>query len=224
MLGISFNNVDKSSFLSLKRDFIIHPLAASATYFVNAYGISASVVGESATLAAAAAKPLFDARLPTFTVNDNSGTSLTCTVRITGRRFGRQFYQDVSSTGAASGTAVAATHLMDEITSVKIIAISNNAASDTISVGFDDTWLGLSCPISKITDLRMILRDNNGTVDSGALFATSFVAARVKVPSAGVDIKTLYAAIAANNIYMIEYEASNGGQEFFPRSNGLRFR
>lgn len=223
-LGISFNNVDKSSFLGLKRDFIIHPLAASNTYFVNAADISAVSAGSVLTLTAAAAKPLFDARLPTVTSVDSSGTNLSITVRITGRRFGVQFYQDVTATGTGGGETVKATHLMDEITSVKVIAVANNAASDTCSVGFDDSWIGLSCPIRKITDLRMAIRDNNGTLDSGALFATSFTAARVKLPSSGIDLKSLFTTIAANNIYMIEYEAAGGQQEVFPRSNGLRFR
>src|SRR3972149_9304529 len=97
-LGISYQNVDKASFLGLRRDHLLFPLAADTDYLSAATeggaqaakNISASVVGTVVNRSAQGIRPLIYGRRPTVTTVDNAGTNLSVTVRMVGRRFGRQ--------------------------------------------------------------------------------------------------------------------------------------
>lgn len=230
-LGLSHKNMDREGFMALVRDDIIYPLAADADYFSSAtdggsqaaVSITSAVVGDTINRSATGKKPLFYARRPTLTLTDASGTSLTLTVRLTCRRFGRTFTQDISSTGASSGTAVSGTRVCDEVVSIKIIEISNAAASDTAAIGFDGAWIGLRMPFASEKSFRMVHKIAAGTPDSGGPKTQANISADlVNVVDAAIDLSTLYSAvIAVTHHYLIEYIA-DGPTPGFQRS-GYRF-
>jgi hypothetical protein len=223
-LGISYRNVDKNSFLSIVRDDLFHPLAASTTFFVNAQTLNGLVVGTALTLTANAAAPMIYGRRPSITTFDNASSDLTCTVRVVGRRWGKQITQDIAATAGGTGATFTGTRILDEIVSATVVAVANNGASDTISVGFDDSWLGLVYPIRLKSDIRMVWRDVNGTPDNLPKFNSDLTAAMLNLKDSAIDVKTLYsAAIAATHSYTIEYEAGGAGIENFDRK-GLRFK
>ena len=231
-LGISYQNVDKASFLGLRRDHLLFPLAADTDYLSAATeggaqaakDISASVVGTVVNRSAQGIRPLIYGRRPTVTTVDNAGTNLSVTVRIVGRRFGRQGTQDVTATGAGGGETVAGSRVVDEIVSQTIIAIANNTTSDTLAIGLDDSWLGLTAPIRAKSDLRMIMKSDNGTPNStGTRYSADFTAAMVNLRDSAFDFNALFsAALAVTDQYIVEYEASAAGVETFDRK-GLRF-
>lgn len=223
-LGISYRNVDKNSFLSLVRDVIVHPVTTSTTFFANAVSISAASVGSTITLGANAAAPLMFARRPNIVVTDNASSDLSLTLRIVGRRFGKQITQDIAFTAGAGTTPISGTRVIDEIVSAKLIAIAANAASDTISIGFDDSWVGLMAPIRLKTDIRMVLRDVAGTPDTLVKLQSDVTAAMVNLRDSAIDLKALYSsAVLTTHIYTVEYEAGGAGIENWDRK-GLRFQ
>lgn len=230
-LGLSHKNMDPNGFMGLIREDILLPIAADSNYFSSttdggsqgAKDIAASVAGDSIFRSATGKRPLFYARRPTITTVDNSGTNLSVTVRLSCRRFGRLFTQDITATGAGGGETVAGTRVCDEILSMKIISISNNAASDTLSVGFDDSWLGLRVPFKSHKSIRMVYKIANGTPDAnGPKKESDMTAALVNTTDAALDVKTLYSsAIAVTDRYLIEYIGDGAVLEF--QRVGMRF-
>ncbi len=231
-LGISYQNVDKTSFLGLRRDHLLFPLAADTNYLSAATAggaqaavdISASVIGDAVNRSAQGIRPLIYGRRPTITTVDASGTNLSVTVRIVGRRFGRQVTQDITATGAGGGETVAGSRVIDETVSMSIVAISNNAASDTLAVGIDDSWLGLTAPFRAKSDLRMVMKAASGTPDAtGTRYSADITAAMVNLKDSALDLNALFSAtLAVTDQYIVEYEASAAGIETFDRK-GLRF-
>lgn len=212
-IGITHKNFDPTSFPALVRETIEKPIASDTNYFSSAtsggaqgsFDISASTVGTTVFLSSEAARPLYYARRPQATMTDASGTTLRVTLRVTGKRFGRPVVQNIDL--VASGTAVQGTRVIDEITEVKIIAITANAASDVLIVGFDDSWLGLKQPIKSKNDINMVYKIANGTPDAaGPKMKGDLTAAMVNLQDAAIDVKTLYSsAIAVTDQYLIEY-------------------
>lgn len=207
----------------LVRENLIKPVALDVDFFVTAADISAAAVGASLTLTAAAARPLYHARMPSITTVDNSGTNLSVTVRIAGRRFGKLFYQDITATGAGGGETVSGTHVIDEIVSCKIVAISNNAASDTVAVGFDGKWLGLSKPFKSYKSIKMMLRVDNGTPETTPrvytdLSTTTALGGR----NSAVNVAALFSNDTIDGVedYCFEYLAD---EPMLLPSGGLRF-
>lgn len=233
-LGITYNQIDKDSFLGLAREDFHWPLALDVDYFSAAtaggaqgnFDISASVAGTSVFLSAQAAKPLYHARRPSISITDASGTSLTCTVRIVGRRFGELVTQDIVSAAAQSGTIVTTqgSKTIDEVVSVTILAIANNTTSDILSVGFGGGWLGLRMPIRSWKDVKMILKVATVTPDAaGPKISSDLSSSLVNAADASIDIETLYSAtIAVTHSYFVEYNAASPGKGF-ARRKGLRF-
>lgn len=208
----------------LVRENIIKPVALDIDFFVAASSIATAAVGDSLTLTAAAARPLYHARMPSITTVDNSGTNLSVTVRLACRRFGKLFYQDITATGAGGGETVSGTSVVDEIVSAKIVAISNNAASDTVAVGFDGKWIGLGRPFKSYKSIKMMLRVDNGTPEttprvSSDLSSTTALGGR----DSAVDVASLFSNDTIDGVedYCFEYIA-DGEPELLP-SGGLRF-
>ena len=231
-LGIDFNNVDKSSFLGLIRDTVIYAPALDTNYFSAAtdggaqatIDISAAVAGTALNRSVSGKRPLMWGRRPTITSVDASGTNLSITVRLVGRRFGRQVTQDITATGAGGGETVEGTKIIDEMVSMTVVAISNKAASDTVAVGFDGKWIGLRAPFRSYKDIRLVMKNAGGTPDvDGAKYSASITSAMCKPQEGGFDLNALYSAvIAVTHIYDIEYEAAGAGVFSFDRK-GLRF-
>lgn len=231
-LGISYQNVDKSSFLGLRRDHLLFPLAADTNYLSAATAggaqaavdISASVVGDLVNRSAQGIRPLIYGRRPAITTVDAAGTNLSVTVRVVGRRFGRQVTQDITATGAGGGETVNGSRVVDEIVSMTIIAIANNAASDTLAVGIDGVWLGLTAPLRAKSDVRMVMKAAAGTPDAtGTRYSADVTAAMVNLKDSALDLNALFSALlAVTDQYIVEYEASAAGIETFDRK-GLRF-
>ena len=233
MLGITFSQVDKDSFLGLEREDILLPVAADADYFSSAtdggaqaaVSITSAVAGTAINRSATGKRPLIYGRRPSITSVDNSGTNLSVTVRIKGKRFGDEVVQDITATGAGGGETVLGTKVVDEVTSITVIAISNAAASDTLSVGFDGRFLGLAKPIRAYTDVRMVFKIANGTPDAaGPKYTADFTSSIVKVADSSIDVYTLYSntSVAVTDRYVVEYLAGAASKGFFRRS-GLRF-
>jgi hypothetical protein len=227
-VGITHQNLDPQSFLALMREQIILPIAQDANYFSSAtsggaqgsFSLTSAVPGTSVFLSTEAAKPLYYARRPQITMTDASGSDLRVAVRITGKRFGRTVIQDIDA-GATSGTAVAGSRVIDEITSVVVKSIMSPAASDTLVVGFDDSWLGLQYPIKSKNDIKMVYKIANGTPDAaGPKVSSDITAAMVNIQDAALDVKALYSAtaIAVTDRYLLEYFVAPGSPQFVVRS------
>lgn len=234
-LGISLDQIDKDSFLGLAREELVFPIAALANYFTSAtaggvqgnFVISAAVVGTDVFRSTQAAKPLYYARRPSLTITDASGVTLTCTVRVVGRRFGELVTQDIVAGTAVSATPVTSngSRVIDEIISVTILAISNQAASDTLSIGVDDSWLGLMRPIRSFRDVKMVYKIAAATPSAaGPLQVTDMTSVLVNVRDSALDVKALHAAvaIAVTDRYLVEYIAAGSGRGF-ARRKGFRF-
>lgn len=218
-VGIGHQNMDPTGHLALVRETIELPIAADTNYFSSAtsggaqgdFSLASSVVGDSVFLSTEAAKPLYYARRPQATMTDASGSTLRVTIQIVGKRFGKSITQTIDLT--TSGTAVQGTRVLDEITSVKIISLTANAASDVLIVGFDDSWLGLKQPIKSKNDINMVYKISSGTPDSaGPKTKSDLTAAMVNVQDAAIDVKALYGAtaIAVTDRYLVEYFSAGG--------------
>jgi hypothetical protein len=127
---------------------------------------------------------------------------------------------------------VAGTSVIDEITSAAITAISNNAASDTMSLGFDGTRLGLMYPIKSVKSVKFLEKLVAGAPDAnagatagaaGAIATTGSIRAGsvlqsstyVKVSDSSIVVSALYndVVIAATDRYIVEYFV-DGADEF----------
>lgn len=229
--GLSHKNMDPQGFMALVREDILLPIAADTNYFSSAtdggaqaaVNISASVAGDVVNLSATGKRPLFYGRLPTITTVEASGTALAVTVRLTCKRFGRMFYQDIAALTGVGSQTVKGSRLVDEVTAMTILSISGNAASDTLAVGFDDSWLGLRAPFKSNASIKMVYKIAAGTPDAnGPKMSSDVTAAMVKAnKDSGIDVNTLFSgAIAVTDRYLVEYIA-DGEPSFFLRS-GLR--
>lgn len=242
-MGIVTSNLSPQSFLRLRREALDLPLAADVDYFSSAsaggaqgsQSIAAAAVGTAAFLSAiATAAPVRYGRLPTLTITDAAfASALSVTVRIVGRRFGRQVVQSITATSSSiTPVTVAGTSVIDEIVSAAITAISNNAASDTMSLGFDGTRLGLMAPIKSVKSVKFLEKLVSGAPDAnagatagaaGAIATTGSIRAGsviqsstyVKVSDASIDVAALFnnVAIAATDRFIVEYLA-DGADEF----------
>lgn len=237
-LGITAENFSPQSFARMENEFISPQLAADVDYFSAAtaggaqasFGIAAATAGTAVPLSQiATVAPLRRARLPTLTITDAAfASALSVTVRITGRRFGRTVRQDITATSTnTTPVTVAGTHVLDEVTSVAITAISNAAASDTCSIGFDGTRVGLRKPIRTVKAVKYVEKlvggvltadssnasatagapgvvGSNGTVRAGSALQS---ATYVKVTDASLDVSALYGsvAIAATDTFIVYY-------------------
>lgn len=220
-MGIGLEQIDPNGFLALTREDILLPIATDDDYFTSAtsggtpgnFSVTSAVPGTAVFLSAQAAKPLFYGRRPQATMVDNTGGDLRMTLRITGRRFGRPVVQDISLT--TSGTAVQGSRVIDEIVDIKIVSITAPAASDTVRVGFDDSWIGLTRSILNKNSIKMIYKIANGTPDAnGPKIRTDITAAMVEAKSSAIDVKTLFsAAIAVTDRYLIEYFANGNTKD-----------
>lgn len=232
--GLTYDNVDKDSFLGLKREVFMWPIALDVDYFSSAtsggaqgnFDCSASSAGTTVFKSLEAARPLYYARRPTLTITDASGTTLACVVRVVGRRFGEQVTQDITSGTAINATAVTAqgSRAIDEVVSLTILSISGNTTSDTLSVGLSGKWLGLMHPIRSWKDVKMIQKISTVTPDStGPRSSADLSSSLVTAVDSAVDIETLYSAtIAVTHSYLVEYIAAGSGKGF-ARRKGLRF-
>ncbi len=138
-LGIAQSNIAQGSLLSLKQE-TLHYIAQNTTFIVNNADISSSSVGDTLTLAAGASDVILP--VPDFVIvtpTDNDAATMTVSVLVTGNRMGKKVSEEISVTG---DTAATGTVLFDEVTEVKITAISGNAASDLLDVGFSATAAG----------------------------------------------------------------------------------
>jgi hypothetical protein len=203
-LGLTHKNMDPNGFPSLIREDVLLPIAADVDYFSSATDggaqgakdISASVAGDSIFRSATGKRPLFYARRPTITTVDNSGTTLAVTVRLTCRRFGRTFTQDIVAAAGVGSQTVAGSRVCDEVVAAKIVSIAANAASDTLSIGFDDSWIGLHYPIKDLNSVCMVYKIAAGTPDAnGPKKRTDLTAAMINA-SANVNFFILKSPVA----------------------------
>lgn len=214
-VGIVASNVSPQSFLKLRREHILFPLAAVDDFFATtaANSIASAAAGTAVVLTAPGALSLTYARLPQVTATDALGSTLAVTVRLVGRRFGKRVQQDISTSGGTQ--TVNGTLCLDQLVSATIIAISGNAASDTLKIGFADSRVGLFNPIRSVKSVKLITKFAAGTpsaAQSGSTIQTSTI---VKVADSSVDVKALFSntAIAVTDQYLIEYLA-DGPDEF----------
>lgn len=220
-LGIGHKNLDPQGFAALRRE-VLYSVAADDDFYVASTSIAAATVGTALTVTTNGAKAAMHAFLPAIAVTDNSGTNLTCSVLIVGRRFGRRVEQTIVNPGGAGTTTTDGSLVIDEMVSATIVAIANNAASDTIKIGFQGKRLGLSAPIASVESVRMVLRDNNGTVDAAPKLSADFSSTNVKVADSSIDLNNLYsAAFDANDRYLVEY-VMDGNPQFW-LAQGSRF-
>ncbi len=233
-LGITGSNVSPQAFLKLQRDVLMYPPAADANYFSSAtdgstqgnFSIASATVGTPVFLSVGGKRPLRIGRLPTMTVTDASGSTLTCTVRIVGRRFGRLVTQDLVM--VSSGTLVTGTKVIDEMTSATIVAIANNTTSDVLVLGTDGTRYGLTKPIKSVKSVKLTEKFLLGAPDTGDSTTTAGIRAGSTLQTSSVvfvedsSIKMTATGMytggteVATDIYVVEY-VTDGLDEWVPQ-------
>lgn len=241
-LGIVTKNLSPNSFLRHVREEISLPLIATTNYFSSAtsggaagsMSIAASASGDAVLLSAAAAMPVRYGRLPTITLTDAAfGSAIVLTVRITGKRFGKTVVQDITATSVDTNPlTVAGTRVLDEVTSAKIVSVTNNTTSDTLQLGFDGTRLGLAHEVSTVKALRLVEKivsgatnangqatagaagavSSNGTLRAGSVVKSSSV---LFTADSSIDVNALYATtVASTDRYIVEYYAGGASDEY----------
>lgn len=204
------------------------PIAATANYFssatdgggVGSFSCAASISGAEIFRSAQGKKSLHYGRLPAVVKTDASGTTLQVVVVLEGYRLG-VFQRETISLIAAGTETVKSTKLFDEISKAYIASIIGNAASDTIQIGFDDSWLGLPFQISSKDAIRSVYKISSATPDAnGPKVNTDITDAMVKLEKfgSGIDVKALYAAtaIAVTDRYLMKI-INNGSQSILNR-------
>ena len=224
-------NTEENQFVEYTVEF---PIAQDLDYFTSAtdgggqgnFDISASVAGTEVFRSATGKLPLGGVgRRLVLTKTDASGSTLTCSVIIEGYRFGR--YQSETVAMNTGGTQTSnSTKIYDELKAIKIAAIANNAASDTLAVGVDDAWIGLPIPVKSLDAIRSVYKISNGTPDaSGPKVNTDITAAMLKTGTngSGLDVKALYSAtaIAVTDRYVLKL-INNGRRQDIPRGGSQK--
>jgi len=205
------------------------PIAQDLDYFTSAtdggaqgnFSIASAVSGTEVFRSATGKLPLGGCgRRLVLTKTDASGSTLTCSVQIQGYRFGR-FQTEVVEMSTGGTQTSNSQKIYDEVTKLTIVAIANNAASDVLTVGVDDAWIGLPVPIKSRDAIRSCFKIANGTPDAaGPKVNSDFTAARVKLEDdgSGIDVKALYSAtaIAVTDRYVLKL-INNGRRQDIPR-------
>ena len=208
------------------------PIAQDLDYFTSAtdggaqgnFSIASAVGGTEVFRSATGKKPIHYGRRIVLTKTDASGSTLTCSVPVRGFRLGGSVSEVVSMTTGRTQTAYT-TSLFDEIAELRIVSIANNAASDVLTVGVDDSWLGLPFPISSTDAIRSVYKIANGTPDAaGPKINSDITSAMVKLETqgSGIDVKALYSstAIAVTDRYLIK-AICNSLRKDIPRNGVL---
>ncbi len=209
------------------------PIASDADYISSAtdggspgnFSLTSAEGGDEVFRSAQGKRPFPGyGRLPQATKTDASGSDLQVTITVEGFRLGKFVTQDIALTAAGTET-VKGTKLLDEVSRVFIKSISNPAASDTLAVGLDDSWLGLPFDISHKSAIRSILKIAAGTPDAnGPKIQTDLTDVMVKLEAfgSGIDVKTLYssAAIAVTDRYLMKV-INNGSTRVMSRVGTL---
>lgn len=224
-LGIGLKNLDQNGLLIHEKETILCPRASSATLFLNAMDISASVNG--ATITIASTVPLPVPRKILMTRTDASGSNLAVTVNIVGRRFGRRVTENLTIASGSGAQTVTSANVYDEITSATIASIANNAASDTLSLGTDTLWVGLHKPIKSYKSIRLVQIITS--IDSSPV-ATAAAKTQADLSTtlvlgglnSAIDVGTLFSTtLAATQAFVIEYAAD--GEPDFATRRGVKF-
>lgn len=235
-MGIIGSSFSPRSHERLTRERLFHPLAGDTDAFSSAtdggsqaaVDISAAAAGDAVERSALGKKSLATARVPSITTVDDSGTDLSVTVKLVGRRFGARVEQSITATGAGGGETVSGTKAIDELTSATITAIANEAASDTLAIGFDGKRIALQKPIKSVKSVKRLEKiawDDTNDVSLRSVTGANTIATAtlqsstyIRVADSTIDVYTLYSntAISANDVYEIEYIA-DGPDEFDER-------
>jgi hypothetical protein len=162
--------------LARKQYTILHPDVA-ANSIVNGEDISAGTVA-----AATLVKTLLDyPRNLLYTLADNSSNTLEAVFTVVGEDQFGEVVTEVASVDYSVAATTDGTQIFSKITSIKIVP-TNNAASDTASVGVsitaDVASFGLPDKIGAITDVKNVVFDDAGTVKVQNIDSTSVVLAR----------------------------------------------
>lgn len=139
-----------------------------------------------------------------YTLSDDASDTLSATFTVVGTdQFGVAATETVSVDYDVAATGVG-TQIFATITSVAISAVTNEAASDTASVGVaiaaDVASFGLPAALSAVTDVKSVNWVDNGTSKTQNIDATSVVIAR--------DCFRPEQTVAAADDYVIMYEPS----------------
>jgi len=239
LVGSSFS---PQALAKLRHFEFVLPIAANTTYLSAAtkggsgaaFSIASATAGTAIPLSSrvtdsgTTTKPLCPyARLPTLTLVDNSGSNLSCTVQLIGRRFGRRVVQSKSVDSSGGGTTtVAFDQVLDEVISATITAIANNTTSDTIAIGIDDSRLGLPYPIRTRKAVKRLFKISSGTPDTTGGIATATLQSAtnpiVYTTDSSIDVKQAYSstAIAVTDRYLVDV-VPDGVDEFVQQAGML---
>lgn len=250
MPGIVPSNLSDRSMLRVNPQHVLLPLAAAPTVYsaTTAGGASAAIpfttvatnltINLSAYALRCAGRT---ARLPTVTVTDAAFVApLVANVRIIGKRFGKIVSQVITATSSsAAAFTVAGTRCLDEIISMTVLTSSGNAASDTISVGFDGARLGLTAPIKNVRSVKFVEKIISGAPNASTGATTGTLAAAdgpkalavIQQPNivfpidSSVDVSALFNNVAIANTDRFYFEfLGDGFQDEFERSpEGKKF-
>lgn len=185
--------------LDMYQQYVVMKPSVSATWFVNVADISGGDVASATIANARADYP----RNVLLTLVDASGSNLNCVATVIGKDF---FGQTISETLTVTGPALTAagSKIFSSVTSVAL-DVTNNAASDTASLGYVVTnamsaKIGLPTVLGAYTDIKAVTWVDNGTVKMEAI--------------ASGDVDMSYFAyqpnqdLAAADDYLIIYKSS----------------
>lgn len=196
-VGINLDQIGDRSHLKFKRDIIINPRAANDAIVVASVDPTGVALGATFTLLSTASFAW--ARRVNMTITDAVfASALTITVRVTGIRFGRVQSEVLTATSTSTTPVVVSSALVyDQVTSIVLTDKTNAAAGDAVKFGIDGAVLGLTKPIAKVSDVKLLVKIAAGTEGAPTAVSSS------TVDAAWSAIKGL--TIAATDVYIVEY-------------------
>jgi hypothetical protein len=156
-----------------------NPKAATKDHIVASVDPSGVSAGGALTIAAAASgKRLRFPRLITLSLTDASGGGggLSCTVTVTGHRFGVPVSEDITVTCTdGNETTATGTIVMDQVTAATLKSKTSAASGDALKVGIDGTVLGLPFRIAAVTSVKLICNTSSGTEAAPLAVSSTYV-------------------------------------------------
>lgn len=136
MSGGARANIPNDSAMQTDVVFVPNQLAASTTRFINAQSITAAAAGTEYAVASPV-NPNIGGRNAVLTQVEAAGATLAAVYEVHGfDQFGNPV---VENTGTVASSATwTGTKIFQRVTKLKVVSISNPAASDTVSLGDGD--------------------------------------------------------------------------------------
>jgi hypothetical protein len=198
MPGVNQNQLSEDSHLRLVREVIMNPRATTANLIVASVDPSTLTAGQALTITYA--NLLRPGRKITVTLNDAGPGGLAGTFQINGHRFGMPITENVTVTTTTTSDTVGTTTLVfDQVTSIKVLSLTDTGSGDALTVGISGDGLGLLHPIDEVNDVLSIQKIVSGTEQTPiAISSTSVDTTNHAINHGGAIIST-------SDIFVVTY-------------------